>query len=101
MCLIFVGIVEKYPQSVITGDSRVQFLVHPDCAHLKVNVFSASNMRKWDVNVHLSNNEQVILKRKKFDEKTLGWNLHVDLTHAPRTKKPRRIVVSASEKTTD
>ena len=92
MCLIFVGIVGKYPQSVLTGDSCVQFLIQPDCRNLKVNVFSASNMSGWDVGV---NGECIIQTEKKFDETTRGWDLNIKLK--PQTGQPQKLIVYAKK----
>ena len=76
MCLIFVGILGKYPQSVITGDSQVQFLVHPDCVTLRLDVFSTSDMSKWSVDVYLLNDDPLILK-KKILMKKLGVGIGI------------------------
>lgn len=99
MCLIFVGIVGKYPQSVITGDSRVQFLIRPDCEILNVNVFSALDMRKWDVRVQLLNDDddKLVILKKKFNETTQGWDFKIDLKHIAKTGQPRKVIVYAEK----
>ena len=93
MCLIFVGIIGKYPQSVITGENVVRFLIHPNRKILKISVFAESDMNSWDVGVRLASDNTVLQYTKKFNEKTRGWDLKVDFQHVPRTSNPRRIIV--------
>ena len=97
MCLLFVGVVGKYPQSVITGDSCVPFLIRCDCITLEINVFSALDMSEWDVGVELLGNEFTFETKKRFNETTRGWDLKINLGNIPQTGKLRRVVVYAKK----
>ena len=88
MCLICVGIVGKSPQSILTGDSCVQFLIQPDFRTLKISVFIASDMSDWDVGV---DSEFIIQTEKKFVETTRGRDLKIKLK--PQTGQLRKVIV--------
>ena len=92
MCLIFVGIVGKYPQSVLTADFSVQFFIRPDCRNLKINIFSASDMSGWDVGV---DGELIIQTKKKFDETIRCCDLNIKLK--PQTAQLRKFIVYAKK----
>lgn len=96
MFIMFIGLVEKYPQAVITHETHVEFCITSDCEFLEINVFSILDLFSWDVGVYFPEHRTKIRDIKKFfNEKTRGWNLKIVLEHTP--KESKRIIVFANK----